>query len=134
MVRSTSRRRGGFTLIEVLLVLVILVVLASLAVFNITSAQRGANQKAAKSQIGLFETPLDMFRLDCGNYPSSLEGLCMPPPDAPPGKWNGPYLKSGIPLDPWQNPYQYMTPGQHNPECYDCWTISPEGIEIGNWQ
>jgi general secretion pathway protein G len=133
MKRSCGRRRGGFTLIEVLLVLVILVVLASLAVLNITSAQRGANNNAAKSQIGLFETPLDMYRLDCGSYPSSLEALVQPPPDAPAGKWNGPYLKTALPLDPWNNPYQYMCPGQHHPDSYDCWTNSPDGMEIGNW-
>jgi general secretion pathway protein G len=134
MKRLSVRRQGGFTLIEVLLVLVILVVLASFVVVNIGRVQSRSKMDQARAQIGMFKTPISVFQLNCGGYPSTLEALIQPPPDVPPGKWSGPYLESGLPADPWGNPYQYMCPGQHNPETYDCWTVSPEGLEIGNWE
>jgi len=138
-VRPRSRRRRGFTLIEVLLVLVILAMLASLAVGTYTRVRVQAQKNAAKTQIGLFSTPLETYRLDVNQYPVSLDSLCVAPGDLPnPDKWNGPYLKPPIPLDPWDNPYQYVTPGKQNPESYDVWSMGPDGVDgteddIGNW-
>ncbi len=141
--RIASRRRRGFTLIEVLLVLVILVLLASMSVPLYQSYQRQANFKAAKSQIGLFETAIEGFQLNIGSYPTTeqgLNGLLAPPADLPnPAKWEGPYLKGNeIPLDPWGTPYQYRFPGDRNPNGYDLWSIGPDrtdGTEddVGNW-
>jgi general secretion pathway protein G len=137
-----SRRRGGFTLIEVLLVLVILVVLASLAVVAYGPIQRRANVNAAKSQIGLFKTPLQMYQMTVGGYPTTtqgLEALRTAPGDLPnPAKWDGPYLDSPVPSDPWDKPYQYVSPGTHNPDGYDVWSFGPDGVngtedDVGNW-
>ncbi len=142
MTHRARRRRGGFTLIEVLLVLVILVVLASLAVMAYGPVQRRANIDAARSQIGLFQTPLDMYQLSIGVYPTTgqgLDALRSPPPDlANPAKWDGPYLDSPVPLDPWGFPYQYACPGTYNPDKYDVWSVGPDGAsgtedDIGNW-
>jgi general secretion pathway protein G len=131
MNRLTGRRQGGFTLIEVLLVLVILVVLASLAVVAYGPIQRKKDIDAARAQIGLFKTPLSLYQLHCGSFPPTLDALIQPSGDP---KWSGPYLDSPmVPLDPWGRPYQYAYPGQHNPITYDCWTISPDGVEIGSW-
>ena len=131
------RRKSGFTLIEVLLVLVILVVLASLAVVAYGPIQRRANINAAKSQIGLFATPLQTYQLTVGSFPTTAQGLSAlraPPADLPnPQKWDGPYLGSDVPLDPWGNAYQYVSPGSHNPDSYDVWTTGPDGSELGNW-
>ena len=102
----SDRRRGGFTLIEVLLVLTILVIIASLAVMAYGPAERSARMKSAKTQIGAFKGPLEAFRLDCGSYPASLEDLRVAPPNAT--NWNGPYLDRNVPLDPWGRPYQYQ--------------------------
>ncbi len=141
--RFASRRRRGFTLIEVLLVLVILVLLASMSVPLYQSYQRQANFKAAKSQIGLFETAIEGFQLNIGSYPTTEQGLGAllgPPADLPnPAKWEGPYLKGNeIPLDPWGTPYQYRFPGDRNPTGYDLWSLGPDrtdGTEddVGNW-
>ena len=136
------RRRGAFTLVEVLLVLVILVILASLAVTAYGPIQRRANIDAAKSQIGLFKVPLSLFRLHLNACPSTaqgLEALRTVPTDAPQGKWDGPYLEDPVPLDPWGNPYQYECPGSRNPESYDVWSWGPDGADgteddIGNWR
>jgi general secretion pathway protein G len=134
-----SRRGRGFTLIEVLMVLVILVIIASLAVSSYSNAQRSANINAAKAQIGLFKTPLSMYNMDVGMYPATnqgLQALISPPADLPnPAAWQGPYLDSAIPLDPWKRQYQYISPGRYNPD-YDVWSLGPSGSEqtaIGNW-
>ena len=143
MLHSRSRRReGGFTLIEVLLVLVILVVLASLAVVAYGPMQRRANINAAKSNIGLLKTPLQMYQVSIGSYPTTaqgLEALRVAPADLlNPSKWEGPYLESDVALDPWDNPYQYVSPGIHNPDSFDLWSFGPDGVngtddDIGNW-
>ena len=127
--RKDSGRRRGFTLIEVLLVLTILVIIASLAVMAYGPAQRGANIKAAKTQIEAFKGPLGMYRLDIGYYPPSLDALRMQPADADAAqRWAGPYIDRDIPLDPWRRPYRYKYPGQHDPEMPDISSDGPDGI------
>jgi general secretion pathway protein G len=142
MTPSQRRRQGGFTLIEVLLVLVILVILASFVVVAIGPIQRRANVNAAKTQIGMFKTPLQTYQMTVGSYPTTAQGLDalrMPPPDLPnPAKWDGPYLEAQVPTDPWGNFYQYAYPGIHNPDSYDAWSFGPDGMngtedDIGNW-
>ena len=98
-----ARRHGGFTLIEVLLVLVILVVLASMAVMAYGPIQRRAYTNAAKTQIGAFEAPLQAYRLDLSDFPSTAQGLealrTAPTDLANPDKWHGPYLGKPVPLE-----------------------------------
>jgi general secretion pathway protein G len=137
-----GRRRSGFTLIEVLLVLAILVVIASLVVVALGPIQRRANINAAKSQIGLFKTPLQMFQMSIGAYPTTTQGLealrAAPGDLANPAKWDGPYLEAAVPLDPWDHAYIYASPGTHNTDSYDVWSCGPDGVsgtedDIGNW-
>lgn len=139
--RQRRSRRRGFTLIEVLLVLVILVVLASIAGTNYARIQKTANINAAKTQIGALETPLETYRLDVGDYPSTDEGLAAlreMPSDVSEDKWAGPYLKKPIPDDPWGNPYQYEYPGTHDENVPDVWSMGPDMVDgtdddIGSW-
>jgi general secretion pathway protein G len=109
--RTIRRRRRGFTLMEILLVLAILVVLGSLVTFGYVTIQRNAMMDSAKTQIRMFEQAVDMYRLDVGKYPSGdqgLQALRLQPPDAPVNKWRGPYIQVEIPTDPWGNAYQYQ--------------------------
>jgi len=130
--RKDRKRRGGFTLVEVLLVLVILVIIASLAVTAYGPMQRRAYVNAAKTQIRAFKGPLAAYRLDIGDYPSSLDELRMQPADAAAqGQWNGPYLDRDVPMDPWRRPYQYVYPGQHDPDMPDISSAGPDGV-FGN--
>lgn len=134
---SRDVRRGGFTLIEVLLVLVILVVLTSFAAVQFTGQQKRAKINEAKTQIGLCESAIQNFQLSTGNYPTTAQGLSalrQAPADlADTTKWDGPYLTKDVPLDPWGQTYQYACPGSHNIDSFDIWTIGPDGQEIGNW-
>lgn len=103
----------GFTLIELLVVMVILGLLGALVVPRFFGQEEKARVKAAKAQIELFGTALDMFRIDVGRYPTTQEGLdaLMQAPGVE--RWDGPYLKNPVPLDPWGNPYTYKSPGDH---------------------
>jgi general secretion pathway protein G len=139
----SRRRRGGFTLMEVLLVLAILVILGALVAMNFGNVLGDADRKAARSQIGLFEPALKMYFLHLKDYPPTdmgLEALRTPPTDLPnPAKWQGPYLEKPVPLDPWGRPYQYAYPGRYSdPGSYDLWSLGKDGADgtdddIGNW-
>ena len=141
MNRARPRRRGGFTLMEVLLVLAILVILGSLAGVMISNAQKRADLDAAKSQVGSFDTALGTYLVTMKEYPSSqsgLQALRTPPADAMhPDRWMA-TLDREVPMDPWGHPYMYSQPGSHNPDKYDVWSMGPDGQDgtdddIGNW-
>ena len=139
--RNRSRIRaahGGFTLIELLLVLVILAVLAAVVVPKFTNRSEQARLTAAKTEISGLELALDTYEVDMGRYPTSDEGLraLIEPPTAS-QTWHGPYIKKGVPLDPWGHLYVYRAPGQHNPAGCDLYSLGPDGREgtddIDNW-
>ncbi len=91
-----------------------------------------ARIEAAHAQLGLFKTPLAMYNMDLGSYPTTKQGLLAlrnPPADLPnPKDWNGPYIDNDVPLDPWKHPYKYISPGKHNPD-YDLWSLGSDGID-----
>jgi len=110
---APGRRQHGFTLLELLVVIVIIGLLAAY-VGPKYFAQLGKSEVTiARAQIESFEKSLDTYRLDVGRYPTTEEGLgaLMAAPASATAKWNGPYLKKGIPPDPWGHPYVYRAPG-----------------------
>ncbi|HUT11975.1 MAG TPA: type II secretion system major pseudopilin GspG [Thermoguttaceae bacterium] len=140
---SRRRRRGGFTLMEVLLVLVILVALASMAVLAYGPIQRKADAKNAKIQVATLTSAVDLWYQDFKSYPDPNEWtMLLTANDVPSGvnerNWNGPYLKTGVPPDPWGTPYLFKAPGNYNPRSFDIFSAGPDGTEgteddIGNW-
>ncbi|MEB2284972.1 MAG: type II secretion system protein GspG [Polyangiaceae bacterium UTPRO1] len=124
------RRQGGFTLVELLVVMVILGLLAALVVPAYLGRERKARSQAARTQIELLGTALDTFRLDVGRYPSTQEGLnALREGRGIPG-WDGPYLKKDVPADPWGRPFIYQSPGEHGE--YDLYTYGADGAPGGD--
>ncbi len=138
-IQWASARRGGFTLVEMLLVLVILAVLAAVVIPKFSGRSEQAKVTAAKSEINSFELALDAFEVDNGFYPqgsAGLSALVEQPSNAQ--NWKGPYLKKNVPLDPWGNAYVYVYPGKNNPSGYDLMSPGPDGRsgggdDINNW-
>jgi len=130
---------GGFTLIELLLVLVILAALAAIVVPKFTKRSEQAKITAAGTGIANIEVALDAFEVDCSRHPTAEEGLrALVEQPANTNGWRGPYVKKGLPKDPWGNLYVYRCPGQHNAAGYDLYSFGPDGQDGGgddldNW-
>ncbi len=108
----TRQRPTGFTLIEIMLVVIIIGVLAAMVVPRLAGRTEQAKVVRAKSDISAIGVALDLYEMDLGQYPASLAELIAK--DAPSdladetrAHWNGPYLKKGLPKDPWGHDYQY---------------------------
>ena len=119
----------GFTLIELLVVMVILGMLAALVGPQIFGKVGKGKQSAAKTQIEMLGQALDSYRLDVGRYPTSSEGLNALVTNPGATGWDGPYLKKGVPNDPWQKPYTYQSPGAHGD--YDLYSYGADGAAGG---
>lgn len=123
------RRQGGFTMIEVLVVVVILGILAAIIVPNIMDKPGKARQAKAKSDIRAIESALNMYRLDEHVYPNTDEGLEALVTE---------YLPR-LPKDPWKQPYLYLSPGAQGE--IDIYTLGRDGqqggededADVGNW-
>jgi len=139
MLSKTIKMHQGFTLIELLIVMAILGMLAALVGPTIFDKFFSAQRDAAATQINNIEVALDSYRLDMFKYPSSLEDLVKNNGNDP--KWQGPYLRKGLPKDPWGNEYQYKRPGREGRD-YDLYSFGADGQEggegdnadISNWQ
>ncbi len=123
-----ASKQAGFTLVELLVVLGILGLLVGLAAPRVIGYLGSSNTKTARIQLGNIEASLDLYRLDQGRYPESLEALVSAPANA--DRWNGPYLKkSGGIVDPWGRQYGYKFPGDHGD--YDLYSLGADGSEGG---
>ena len=100
----TSSQRAGFTLIEVLLVVAILGILAGIVVVNFGGKQKGAMIKATRASIAAVCTAVDMYEVDTGTYPNSLQNLLTSSGEP---NWNGPYVRGELPTDAWGTPLNY---------------------------
>ena len=107
-------RQRGFTLIEIMVVVVILAVLGALVVPKILENVDKARVTRAASDIRAIQTALDLYRMDNFKYPTTeqgLQALVTQPSDPTITNYrSGGYLPS-LPKDPWNNPYQYVSPG-----------------------
>lgn len=138
--RDIKSAQGGFTLLELLVVMVIIGLLAGY-VGPKYFAQIGKSEiKAAKAQIDALGKSLDQYRLDTGHYPTTEQGLsALVTKPANESKWEGPYLTKAVPADPWGKPYLYKNPGEHGD--YDLLSYGKDGqaggsgeaADIVNW-
>jgi general secretion pathway protein G len=135
---SKRHREHGFTLIEVMVVVVILGILAAILVPKVMDRPEQARIVKAQQDIRALEAALDLYKLDNFVYPTTdqgLEALVEKPSSPEPPNWKeGGYVKV-LPLDPWKQPYQYLSPGAHG--VIDIYSLGPDQTpsedDIGNW-
>ena len=135
ILRRQARR--AFTLIELLVVIIILAILAAVVIPKVIGRTDDARIAKATSDISTFDNVLETYKLDTRSYPTSDQGLQVLVTNPGTQNWNGPYLKNGLPNDPWGNPYIFKSPGEHSPD-YDVYSAGPDGQpgtgdDIGNW-
>lgn len=138
--RRLPQAKQGFTLLELLVVMVIIGLLAGY-VGPRYFAQIGKSEiKAARAQIDSLDKALEQYRLDTGHFPTTEQGLAaLVTRPANEARWDGPYLKKDVPLDPWGNPYVYKLPGEHGD--FDLLSYGKDGqsggtaeaADITNW-
>lgn len=119
-------RNRAFTLIEMMLVVIIIGVLVAMVAPKLTGRSEEARQSVAKADIEAnIGMALDLYELDNGSFPDDLAAL------------RPKYLKKD-PNDPWGRPYQYVSPGTHNTDGYDLYSLGKDGVESGdditNWK
>ena len=141
--KERSRYAGGFTLIEIMVVVVILGVLAATIIPQLSGTTQDAKVKAAKSHVAVLESAIEQFYVHMDRYPTADEGLkvLIERPTGDQNKWRGPYIKM-IRVDPWGNAYQYRVPGVHHTSSFDLWSRGSDGADggegaaadIGNWE
>ena len=129
------RKKHGFTLVELLLVVVILASLAAMIMPRFAGRTEQAKIAVARTDVtSNIPVALDLYELDNGRYPASLEALLTKPGNLK--NWSGPYIKKK-PIDPWGNPYQYRRPSSHGRD-FDLYSFGPDGTEGGddvtNWE
>jgi general secretion pathway protein G len=145
-----SRRKRGFTLVEIMIVLGLLVLLAGAAIVVLWSQAQTGRIQIAKTMIGEVDNALQLYMNNMGHYPTEEEGglnaLITKPASLDPtmaDSWNGPYLKKEA-RDPWGNKINYQATQQGTPEAqqtpFKLWSNGPDGKDdqganddIKNW-
>jgi general secretion pathway protein G len=141
MPNNIYKRSSGFTLVEIMLVVIIIGALAAMIIPRLAGRGEQAKAKVAKSDIDAnLATALKLYELDNGAFPTTAQGLqalrVKPSTNPLPPNWNGPYIEKD-PVDPWDRPYVYVSPGEHRSD-YDLSSKGKDGTstngEISNWQ
>lgn len=138
---GAPRRLGGFTLVEMVLVMAIIAVLVGMGIYSLVGVVEGAEEGRVDTDLQALETTLIRYKTKAGTYPSESQGLqalvTKPDGEPVPRRW-APFIKEEGLLDPWRNRYAYRKPGEENPNSYDLYSLGPDGKdgtgdEIGNW-
>lgn len=133
MKMMSRRNQHGITLIEIMVVLVILGILATIIIPRIAGKPEQARRTKAILDIKSIETALSLFHMDNGFYPSTEQGLLALVEKPTTGRIPTNYAEDGylkkVPLDPWKNPFVYLSPGAHGD--YDLVSYGPDGEEGG---
>ena len=135
------RRRSGFTLVELVIVITIISVLAGSGTYLVIGFVDDAKYGRVDSDLKALDLAVKAYERN--NYfkpPTQEQGLMAlverPTGDPQPERWRA-YLEEPM-LDPWGNEYQYRFPGQKSDKKYDLFSLGEDGVEsdddVGNWK
>ena len=141
MKRLPNPKTGGYTLMEMILVLGIIAILLGMGTFLMVNVLGDAEEGKAKADIQAIHASLIRYKTKGGMYPATeqgLEALVKRPSGGPAPKGWKQLMKESALNDPWGRPYQYRYPGKYNTDSYDIFSIGQDGKEgteddIGNW-
>ncbi|NLA67725.1 MAG: type II secretion system major pseudopilin GspG [Gammaproteobacteria bacterium] len=112
--RSPRRSaQGGFSLIEIIIVVVLIGGIVAFAASNIFGGRDRANVRLAQAQVQTLAEKVNQFEMDTGSLPASLSDLVSQPGGT--SGWLGPYAKAADLNDPWNTPFEYRVPGDAGP-------------------
>ena len=139
----TRRADAGFSLLELMVVVVILSILALVIVPRVIDRPDQARAARAQSDIAAIVSAVELYRLDNFRYPTTEQGLAAlvekPASEPVPANWAASGYMDRIPMDPWGQPYQYLSPGVHGE--FDVFTYGADGVaggtgpdsDVGSW-
>jgi general secretion pathway protein G len=116
-----NRQQGGFTLIEIIIVMIILAGLAAYIIPKVTDQSESAQRRQAKVKMADITAALSLHKLEVQGLVSAsgVRG------------WNGPYLKdASYTKDNWGNDYKYSVQGGK----YSLMSLGADGREGGAGQ
>jgi len=140
MMNNKMQKQGGFTLIELMVVIVILGLLASMVLPSVFGNKDKADRQKVVTDISAYENGLEMYRLDNSRYPTTDQGLdaliSKPSLDPIPRNYREEGYVKRLANDPWGNPYLMLSPGENGK--VDIYSVGLDGEEgtdddIGNW-
>ena len=125
------RRRAGFTLLEMVIVLGIIAMILGGAIFAMRGIGDAAKLRQVEADFKSFESALAMYKLNAGSYPTTQQGLkalVEKPTSTPvPRRWV--QVMSKVPDDPWDSPYGYRFPGKKRANQFELISKGPDGID-----
>jgi general secretion pathway protein G len=135
---KSTRRQGGFTLLEMLAVIVLLGIVATIVVRQVGGNVDKGKYGAGKAQLASLSMKIESYGLDVGSPPANLQALLTKPANAT--GWAGPYAKASDLKDPFGHPFGYRFPGEHG--SFDLIFFGQDGqpggngykADLGNWE
>ena len=128
LTRSPAAAQGGFSLIEIILVVVLIGGIVAFAASRILGGGDRAKANLAKAQVQTLAEKIQQYEMDTGSLPGSLGDLVKSPGGA--AGWLGPYAKDAELKDPWNHPYTYTVPGEGVP--FDLVSLGKDGQAGGD--
>jgi general secretion pathway protein G len=128
MTTCFKRKKAGFTLLEIMLVVGIIVIILGVAISRLGNTTGIAKDMRVRADIQAISTQLKLYESMNGFYPTTEQGLkaLVTPPETDPKPVRWYQLFKEMPKDPWQNDYIYVCPGIRHPDSYDLYSAGPD--------
>ena len=123
---SHAKSLGGFSLVELIVVMVIIGMLAGLVAVRTRSYLIASKQNVAKAEIANMVKALESFYADQGRYPTNDEGLAILT------EGTNSFVDGFLPKiakDPWDREYEYVSPGSDS--AFEVLCLGADGKEGG---